>query len=118
MRDVKRCGAMKPEGVALADVLAAPAVLLPLLNRVQTLFCPFHRRIGFALGVAQYGHVDATDGTAAVHHFVDTAEMVSDELVDAGVLGAEDRHAKLRTSEITLSTVAARRSDVWCSLTW
>ena len=95
MRDVKRCGAMKPEGEALADVLAAPAVLLPLLTRVQTLSCPFHRRIGITLGVAQHGHVDATDGTAALHHFVDTAEMVANELVDAGVLGAEDRHAKL-----------------------
>ena len=95
MRDVKRCRAMKSEGEALADVLAAPAVLLPLLTLMQTLSCPFHRKIGFALGVARYGHVDATDGTAALHHFVDTAEMVADELVDAGVLGAEDRHAKL-----------------------
>ena len=95
MRDVERCGAMKPEGVALADVLAATAVLLLLLTRRQTLSCPFNRRIGVALDVAQHGHVDATDGSAAVHHFVDTAKMVADELVDAGVLGAEDRHAKL-----------------------
>ena len=95
MRDVKRCGAMKSESVALADVLATSAILLLLLTRGQTLNCPFHRRIGITLGVAQHGHVDATDGTAALHHFVDTAEMVADELVDAGVLGAEDRHAKL-----------------------
>ena len=86
---------MEPEGVALCGgVLAASPVFL-FLTQIRILGCPFSRRIGVALGVAQHGDVDATDGAAAAHHFVDAAKVFSDELVDPGVLGAKDRHAKL-----------------------
>ena len=98
LRGVKRGRAVEPEGVALGGVLAASPILF-FLACIRILGCPVSRGIGVALGVAQYGNVDVTDGAAAGRHFVDAAKVVCDELVDPGVLRAKEGHAKFRTSE-------------------
>lgn len=97
LRGVKRGRAVEPEGVALGGVLAASPILF-FLACIRILGCPVSRGIGVALGVAQYGNVDVTDGAAAGRHFVDAAKVVCDELVDPGVLRAKEGHAKFRTS--------------------
>ena len=89
MRGVKRWRAVEPEGVALCSFLAGSPVLFFL-----TLGCPDFRRTRIAISVvAQYGDVDATDVAAAGHQVPDAAKVISDELVDPGVLGAKDGHA-------------------------